>query len=256
MQLFYLLLLLGSCLAKRQDRGHFDNRIVGGETAEVGFAPYQVSLQYELAAHNCGGAILNAQWIITAAHCVAHFPPERVIVIVGTNQYEQPGAVHHTAQIFVHGSYDKPDMHNDIALLKLQQNITFNALTQPIDLPVAPLQEPAEIVLTGWGAREPNGESIKQLQKLSMRFVNLADCMDIFNHTKSLGVGHICTYSKEGAGGCHGDSGGPLVSNGRLVGLVNWGYPCAKGLPDVQANVYYFLDWIRRTMSGNSKCGN
>ncbi|KAH8382445.1 hypothetical protein KR009_003529, partial [Drosophila setifemur] len=232
----------------------FSGRIKGGDEAEIGFAPYQVSLQPVVGSHNCGGAILNEQWIITAGHCVQTFVPELVNVITGTNRYSEPGAVYYTAEIHLHCMYDQPYMHNDIALVKLTQNITFNELTQPILLPNRPTHSGDKIVLTGWGAQEPYTGSVQDLQKLTLDFVPLDECYEIFNQTTSMGVGHLCTFSKEGEGACHGDSGGPLVSDGHLVGLVNWGRPCGVGFPDVQANVYYYLDWIRSKMSGNSKC--
>ncbi|XP_017873133.1 PREDICTED: chymotrypsin-2 [Drosophila arizonae] len=231
-----------------------EERIVGGQTAEVGYAKYQVSLQPVLGAHNCGGAILNERWIITAGHCVVNFPPEFIVVVTGTNRYAEPGGVYYTEEVHVHCMYDKPYMHNDIALVKVSGNITFNELTQPIPLPVGPLREGDEVVLTGWGSKVPNGESNPNLQKVSMNFVKLEECLEIFNQTDNMGVGHMCTFSKEGEGGCHGDSGGPLVCNGYLVGVVNWGRPCAKGFPDVQANVYYYFDWIRNVISGNARC--
>ncbi|XP_022227128.2 transmembrane protease serine 9 [Drosophila obscura] len=257
--LIFLLLQSGQSRAKRvvgvgPAQSGTSSRIKGGQDAEIGFAPYQVSLQPVVGAHNCGGAILNEQWILTAGHCVETFAPALVNVITGTNRWAEPGAVYYTSDIHMHCLYDQPYMHNDIALVKLTQNITFDEFTQPIELPTRPVREGDEIVLTGWGAEEAYGSSAENLQKLTLGFVPLDECLQIFNQTTSMGVGHICTYSREGEGACHGDSGGPLVRDGQLVGVVNWGRPCGVGLPDVQANVYYYLDWIRRRISGNSKC--
>ncbi|XP_030376077.1 chymotrypsin-2 [Scaptodrosophila lebanonensis] len=231
-----------------------NGRIVGGERAEAGFAPYQVSLQDEWNSHKCGGAILNSDWIITAGHCVTKKLPEDVLIIAGTNRWEEPGTIYYVKQIHMHCNYDIPYMHNDIALLQVNESIVFNQLIQPVDLPTRPLREGDEIVLTGWGSDAPYDEPLDNLQKLAVGFVPHEECLAIFNNTANLGVGHVCTFSRTGEGACHGDSGGPLISNGSLVGIVNWGRPCAVGLPDVQASVYYYLDWIRRAITGNSKC--
>jgi len=42
--------------------------IVNGDLAKRGAWPWQVSLFYQ-GIFKCGGSILNAKWIVTAAHC-------------------------------------------------------------------------------------------------------------------------------------------------------------------------------------------
>uniref|UniRef100_A0A672V5C0 Peptidase S1 domain-containing protein n=1 Tax=Strigops habroptila TaxID=2489341 RepID=A0A672V5C0_STRHB len=43
-------------------------RIIGGKETSVSKWPWQVSVQYG-PVHICGGTIIDAQWVLTAAHC-------------------------------------------------------------------------------------------------------------------------------------------------------------------------------------------
>lgn len=47
-----------------------ESRIVGGKDAAEGEAPYQCSLQLGKLGHLCGCAIVSAEYILTAAHCL------------------------------------------------------------------------------------------------------------------------------------------------------------------------------------------
>ncbi|XP_054747638.1 chymotrypsin-1-like [Anastrepha obliqua] len=230
-------------------KSSFESRVIGGENATEGFAPYQVSLQSIYGYHSCGGVIINKDWIVTAGHCVYGKTADSIKIATGTNEWEKPNATYYVKAIHVHCRYNTPSSHNDIALLNLNASIVFNEKTQPIELPTEQMTEGDEVILTGWGTTELYGDTPEKLQVVYLKYLPYKKCAEMLNYEASMDYGHMCTYTKYGEGACHGDSGGPLVNDGKLVGVVNWGYPCAIGYPDMHASIFFYMDWIRRTLS-------
>ncbi|CAD6994331.1 chymotrypsin-1 [Ceratitis capitata] len=229
-------------------------RVVGGTDADPGFASYQISLQGMYSPHMCGGVIIDKQWVLTAAHCVYGYNPPYLRIMTGTVVWQNPRATYYPDEFYTHCNYNNPDYANDIALVHLNDSIIFDQYTQPIPLASKPVRDDAEAILTGWGDVAYGGPSAEVLQKITLRTLSYKSCGEKFDSdVEALDVGHICTFTKEGEGSCHGDSGGPLISDGELIGLVNWGRPCALGFPDAYASIYFYRDWIRRVMSGKCK---
>lgn len=54
---------------QRPRRGGASPRVVGGKPAKPGAWPWVVAM-YRDGVFHCGGVILDASWILTAAHCV------------------------------------------------------------------------------------------------------------------------------------------------------------------------------------------
>ncbi|XP_016949740.2 chymotrypsin-2 [Drosophila biarmipes] len=229
---------------------NFQNRVIDGEDVALGEAKYQISLQGMYGGHLCGGCIIDERHVLTAAHCVSGYNPSYLRVATGTVRWAEPDALYFVEEYWINCNYNSPAYHNDIALIRLNDTIKFNEYTQPAKLPTAPLANGTQLLLTGWGSTELWGDTPDVLQKAYLTHVDYPTCQALLNNDPMNGPCHVCTLTTGGQGSCHGDSGGPLTYEGVLYGLVNWGYPCALGSPDSHANVYYYLDWIRQTMSG------
>lgn len=129
-----------------------DTRIVGGELAAPGDAPYQISMRYKPKDfHFCGGSVIDTQWILTAAHCVVDFEPSQIEIVAGTLSLGEGGERYDVEKIIPHEFYNPIIIRDDIALVKLNNTITYNDQVQPVQLCDHYVDGGQEMLLTGWG---------------------------------------------------------------------------------------------------------
>ncbi|XP_065171780.1 LOW QUALITY PROTEIN: chymotrypsin-2-like [Atheta coriaria] len=255
-----LTILLPACLAapssvesnnttslKSSELSPDNGRIMGGATAPKGAFPYQVSLRNLENKHFCGGSIITARHVLSAAHCFVGASPDRIIVVVGTNLLNKGGFTHKVEKIVSHEGYVKETYLNDIAILTVNPRFNINAP----GISIVPLASRSRVVTngeklfaSGWGFDDyPKEDSPNSMQYIQLTGMDAATCASKMPGSP-IKSGHICTQDQKGLGTCMGDSGGPLVDVGGYKGIVSWGIPCAQGKPDVFTSVAYYKHWI------------
>ncbi|XP_068929490.1 ovochymase-2 [Petaurus breviceps papuanus] len=254
--------------------GHF-SRIVGGSPVEKGAYPWQVSLKRR-EKHFCGGTIISAQWVITAAHCVMHKDMKTFLNVTAgehdVNLVEQGEQTLSVDTIIRHPYFTvRKPMNYDIALLKMNGTFKFGQFVGPVCLPKqGETFHPGFICTTaGWGRLEENGRLPQVLHQVDLPILTKRKCAAMLLTLKRPVKGNtlLCAgFPDGGKDACQGDSGGSLMCRNKhgawtLAGVTSWGMGCARswrhncqkiasyrGTPGVFTDLTKVLPWIHNTI--------
>uniref|UniRef100_A0AAY4AQ10 ST14 protein n=1 Tax=Denticeps clupeoides TaxID=299321 RepID=A0AAY4AQ10_9TELE len=236
------------------------NRIVGGQNADVGEWPWQVSLHFKTQGYTCGASIISKVWLLCAAHCFSHSTEYHTesnwVTYSGLRDQLKIGdpdiKMRKVKTIITHPDYNQMNFDYDIALLELETPLEFTSLIHPICLPATSHLFTAGMAcwVTGWGTLREGGQTAQLLQKAEVKVINDTVCNDV---TEGLVTSRMmCSgYLAGGVDACQGDSGGPLSCQSEggkwfQSGIVSWGEGCARrNKPGVYTRVTKLREWIR-----------
>ncbi|XP_042229001.1 trypsin II-P29-like [Homarus americanus] len=238
------------------------SRVVGGQDTAENEWPWQAGIRRSLdGTFFCGAVLIDAQLLLTAAHCAEPFSVNEIFVSLGDHKMSIESNTKFTQHIavakkIVHENYNSVTVDNDIALLQLTRPVIYNAGIKPICLPckfTSYKMNGEKGTVSGWGTTTYGGRPSEVLQEVELPILTTKECQQYLNDTVTDNM--ICTYRK-GYDACKGDSGGPLSwlkdDLYHLVGVVSFGDECAKeNSPGVYTKVTNYLKWIEGKTSVN-----
>ncbi|KAI9585411.1 phenoloxidase-activating factor 2-like [Glossina fuscipes] len=241
--------------------------------AEFGEFPWMVAIlsaegindNDKIYLYACGGSLVGSNIVLTAANCVVNHEAQKLMVRAGewdtqsTNEI-LPHVDKQVKEIIVHENYDRNTLHNDVALLILEESLHWEENIRPICLPEPNINfDGSKCLASGWGKDKQGREGRYQviLKSIALQVVPHSTCE---NQLRQAGLGvhfnlhksFLCAGGEIGKDTCKGDAGSPLVCpipgvEGRYyqAGIVSWGIGCgAQNVPGVYTSIPQARQWI------------
>ena len=212
--------------------------IVGGTRASTSTYPWVVYLASTSGSQFCGGTLVKANKVVTAAHCVSGRSASSTRVVHGRDDKQSTaGTVASVTRIWVHPSYRTATSGYDVAVLTLDRNISSATLPLATPSDTALYAAGNSALILGWGTTSSGGSASRYLLKANVPLTSDATCRTAYSQYSNTSM--VCAgFPQGGVDTCQGDSGGPLVYGGKLIGATSWGRGCAgAGYPGVYARI-------------------
>ncbi|XP_033308848.1 serine protease snake-like [Bombus bifarius] len=240
--------------------------IVGGTKAEPKEFPHMAAIGFDTddgIDWQCGGTLISERFVLTAAHCTYSMYGGRARwVRLGDLNLERTDDDARPQNYLIierikHNKYQSRFAYHDIALLKLEKDVEFNAWIRPSCLPYSlpDIGTDGKATASGWGRVDFLEDPSKDLLKVTINLIAQPVCNRSFVYESKFIRGivdewQICA-GEVGKDTCQGDSGGPLVIFNNdydcmysVIGITSIGKPCGLSDPGIYTRVYHYISWI------------
>ncbi|KAL2093995.1 hypothetical protein ACEWY4_011307 [Coilia grayii] len=227
----------------------------GGEGTSLEAWPWDVRLHLGTEVI-CLGAIIQTDWILTAAHCV-HGLDEEMIDTLTVETWDPNNKSRRVRKVLLHPTYEPSSMDSDVALLQLDSELALTDHTQLICLP-SPLQEASLALHCNISIGSRHGGAIRSNASHSaeVSLMKHGDCEHYY--PGRLTDTMLCVEHKvqNEYSFCMDPAGVPLVcqssdSSFFILGVASWTEGCGRfPRPAVYSSVPLVLDWILEQLYG------
>lgn len=262
---FLCLLIVTVNLCRGDDENNVDQsastRIVGGTLAVLGEYPAQISLQRRNRFPFCGGTLIDASHVLTAAHCcvtdtgVVNSPSTYFIMgnsLTVPPQITLSNQTRDATHVFVHPNYNADTMMNDVAVIRVSPPFTFTSTFYAAARIQSKPPTNYNCSVAGWGTTANKGDPSSFLRRVNVSVIDHTRCNNAYQIEINAN-GMICAGTDAGGkDSCQGDSGGGLYCGNYVAGIVSFGADCGDArYPGVYTNIAAYNAWIDSTLVWN-----